>query len=113
MMWFDLEEEIVTGGHPSMAPIWFSTVPSLQQPFNHDCCIYRKELFTEFLCICTALCGPGIGPACLWFFWDHGQSPLLAVWSFWTGSRSCYCSCTAFHHLGFVVGALSPFVFFM
>jgi hypothetical protein len=79
MMWSNLVEEIVIGGRPSTAPIWFSALPSLQQPFNHDCCIYRKELFTEFLCICTALCGPGIGLACLWFFWDHRQLPLPTV----------------------------------
>jgi hypothetical protein len=82
MMWSDFEKEIDAGGRPSTAPIWFSAVPYLQQPFNHGFCIYRNELFTEFLCICTILCGPGKGPACLRFFWDHWQSPLLAIWSF-------------------------------
>jgi hypothetical protein len=68
MMWFDLEKEIDAGGRPSMAPIWFFTMTSLQQPFNHGCSFYRNGLFTKFLCICTALCGLGKGSACLLFF---------------------------------------------
>ena len=70
MMWFNLEEEIDVGGCP-LAPLWFSVVLALQLSFCSDSCFTCIRLFTEFLWIYIALCGPRIGPACLWFFLNH------------------------------------------
>jgi hypothetical protein len=45
--------------------IWFIAMPALQLLLFSDGFFTRIGLFTEFLCIYTTLCGPGIGPAYL------------------------------------------------
>ena len=55
--WFDLVAEIFdVGDRPLMAQIQFSAMPSLQQPFNIDCCLYRIVLLTEFFCNLSPPC---------------------------------------------------------
>jgi hypothetical protein len=95
-----------------LAFIWFLAVPTLQLLLHCDSCLPRIELLTEFLCVSNRLARS----------WNRPGLPLI-LFELWVNTiascsvlldriQNCSYFSTVIYHLGYVVGAPTPFLFF-
>jgi hypothetical protein len=106
VLWLIFEVETST-------PFWFFAVPDLQLSLYSGGCFTRIELFTEFLCNLHRLVRPWNRPGLLIVLLEllAIRRPLLVVRFLWIGSRICSYICTAFYHLGLLLGSPPQFRF--